>query len=662
MASKSRKSAAIAVGCAVAAVIFFIVVIVIVSVFANDDDPYADRQIDPYMTINRMDVNVAWNKDRSCKIKQDITVRFHNHNGYFEPTRGIFIDIPVNSGEKVRNLTVDTTPSRGVTFEHEEFSKIVRARIGDENRYFHAGDTLRCVVEYDYITPEHGAGKDILALMAIGGGWTCPIEDATVTMTFPKAPDASADGREYGVWIAGERADSAGTWSDDGKTLTVRASSLDAFEGVEIAYKMPRGTLVAYGDTEYLWTLIVGLALLISAAVFQLFVAKNKPLTPIVDYYPPRVGGGGDDYFDPPDKFKLKVRRMLPVQIGKIIDGRCSSEDVTSLIFYWASKGFLSIEERDGETYFTKEHDIDGITDYEARLFNKLFSGAVRKNGKLEVSVSSLSGKFARDIAECKSSVDAEYRGKFYKAGFNVLSYAVTALSALYGALIAVLSTLRIGALMFNFVGFITLVPSVLSAVIGSIISNHYYKFSVGKRNALIFGYGVLTVALAFAVSFVVPFDVMGWAERLIYVVALGGTAALAPFLTVRKDGYNEQLNSVLGFRDFLRDAEKDRLETMLADDPQYYYDILPYANVLGVSDIWADKFKDIAIEPPAYYSSTGPDLFDLFVITRLTRSVGRSLTYVPPKVNVGSFSGKHGGGGGGFSGGSFGGGGGGRW
>ncbi|MDE6401825.1 MAG: hypothetical protein K2L54_04340, partial [Clostridiales bacterium] len=54
--------------------------------------------------------------------------------------------------------------------------------------------------------------------------------------------------------------------------------------------------------------------------------------------------------------------------------------------------------------------------------------------------------------------------------------------------------------------------------------------------------------------------------------------------------------------------------------------------------------------------------VFDIFIMTRIANNVGRSLTYVPPKANSGSFSGGRSGGshGGGFGG--FGGGGGGRW
>ncbi len=663
MAKKTQRSAAIVITCAVAAVIFFIVAIIVVAnVVGDDEDPFKDREADPYMTFNKMDVNIEWNNDHSCKITQKLVAEFKRDeaSGGFEQTHGIYVDIPINSGEKVRNLKViNVSPYRSYSIVYEGYGKIVRAIIGDDDKYFNPGDTLSCTLIYDYITPEHKYGPDVVAFMAIGQGWTCPVENATVTMKYPKAPDLSATDHEYGIWIAGDRADADGIWSSDKKTLTVQ-TSLGAFEGIEIAYKMPDGTLKNYSSGEYAITLVIGLVLFAVAIVLELFLAKNKPLTPIVDYYPPRVGGGDDGYFDDPNAHKLKIRRMLPVQMGKIIDDSCSPYDVTSLIFYWASNGFLTIDDRDGKTYLIKEHDLDAITGYERKLFDNLFSrGSQNEDGKTEVSVNSISGSFAPAINACKNSVNAEYHGKFYKGGFTALSYLMTFLCAAYGVCVTVFSTLRVGSWMINLIGFVTIIPVVLSAVIGSILAKQFFKLSKRRRVLLITGYTVLTVALSFAASFSLSFDVMGWLERLVFVGSLAAASVISPFLLVRKPEYNEQLNAILGFRDFLRDAEKDRLETMLESDPQYYYNILPYANVLGVSDIWADKFKDITIEPPAYYRSNRPDIFDIYILSRLTHSVGSSLKYVPPKTNGGSYSGHHGGG---FSGGSFGGGGGGRW
>ena len=51
--------------------------------------------------------------------------------------------------------------------------------------------------------------------------------------------------------------------------------------------------------------------------------------------------------------------------------------------------------------------------------------------------------------------------------------------------------------------------------------------------------------------------------------------------------------------------AEKEKLETLVMENPTYFYDILPYTYVLGISDKWIKKFESIAIEPPQWYGGT---------------------------------------------------------
>ena len=66
-----------------------------------------------------------------------------------------------------------------------------------------------------------------------------------------------------------------------------------------------------------------------------------------------------------------------------------------------------------------------------------------------------------------------------------------------------------------------------------------------------------------------------------------------------------EMLGKLKGFRNFLITAEKEKLEAMGAEDPSYFYDILPYAYVLDVSDKWIKKFESISMQAPDWYDST---------------------------------------------------------
>lgn len=665
---KSNKSATVAICAFVIAAVMVFLAIVCVNEFLPIDY-HTKAQPDYGMQFNSMDVEIKWRNDRTCRITQDIEAQFLTGGSH-----GIYVDIPVNSGEKVRGLSVRTSPYRPYRLTRENGGTIIRAVIGSDDKTFGTKDVLRCVLTYDYMTPEHPRDKNVLALNAIGGGWSCLTKKATVTVEYPAAPNIATD--DLGIRIGADKitAESSGTpkssgvsvvWSDGNKKVKIEikdrlqlstrykplpeAYALKAFEKVEIAYRMPENALVSRFDGEFLVTLCTGLALVAFALIVKLLFAKNKRLSPIVGYYPPRIRCADG-----------KTRRMLPVQMGKIIDGGCSSADVTSLIFYWASKGNLSIDEREDDTYLTKENELDAVAPYEREMYDKLFSfGDVNEIGKIEVGVGMLKGKFAPAVAAVKSSVDKEYRGKLYKTRSLALCVSTAVLAAIFGSCISVFTSLRAGKLFFAAGGIASAVAAFVSVGVGAAIVTYYHKLSGKKRHAIIAAYIAACIVSFATLALIMPDDIMSIVEKTVFAICMGLACCIAPFIIVRTPFYDERLNEILGFRDFLRDAEKDKLETMIEECPQYYYEILPYANVLGVSDIWADKFKSLSVEPPDYYRNTGPTLFDIVLLSNLTRSVGNSLTYRPPSSSGGSLSG---GSGGGFSGGSFGGGGGGRW
>lgn len=65
-----------------------------------------------------------------------------------------------------------------------------------------------------------------------------------------------------------------------------------------------------------------------------------------------------------------------------------------------------------------------------------------------------------------------------------------------------------------------------------------------------------------------------------------------------RKTKYGEELTSrIKGFRNFLTTVEKEQLELLVNEHPTYFYDILPYTYVLGISKAWIKKFENIPME-----------------------------------------------------------------
>jgi uncharacterized membrane protein len=148
-----------------------------------------------------------------------------------------------------------------------------------------------------------------------------------------------------------------------------------------------------------------------------------------------------------------------------------------------------------------------------------------------------------------------------------------------------------------------------------------------------------------------------------------------------RTDEYTELLGRVLGFRDFIKTAELDQLNSLVEEDPQYFYHIMPYAYVLGLSNKWIKNFEDFPAQaPPTWYRGSHEfDSFDYYMMGRMmsdcSHSVSNNIVIPASSGGGGGFGGLSGGGGGssswsggggfsggGFSGGGSGGGGGGGW
>lgn len=84
----------------------------------------------------------------------------------------------------------------------------------------------------------------------------------------------------------------------------------------------------------------------------------------------------------------------------------------------------------------------------------------------------------------------------------------------------------------------------------------------------------------------------------------------LFSILMNQKNDYGQIISAkILGFRNYLITAEKNQLETLVSEDPDYFYNILPYTYALDISDIWINNFdksnvQNIDINALNYYES----------------------------------------------------------
>jgi hypothetical protein len=55
-----------------------------------------------------------------------------------------------------------------------------------------------------------------------------------------------------------------------------------------------------------------------------------------------------------------------------------------------------------------------------------------------------------------------------------------------------------------------------------------------------------------------------------------------------------EMYKRVLGFKEFIKRVEEDRLKRMMEEDPTKLERIVPYAIVLGIENIWIEKISKV--------------------------------------------------------------------
>jgi len=121
-----------------------------------------------------------------------------------------------------------------------------------------------------------------------------------------------------------------------------------------------------------------------------------------------------------------------------------------------------------------------------------------------------------------------------------------------------------------------------------------------------------------------------------------------------------EMMGQLLGLREFIRVAELPKLKMLVDEDPAYFYKVLPYAMVFGLTDKWSKQFADIDMVKPDWYHATSTAAFSSSV---LTSQLNSSLSSISSQITAQSqASAASSGSSGGFAGGGGGGGGTGSW
>lgn len=662
--------------------------------------------------IDKYDINIIVNENNTFDITETITAYFNI------PKHGIFRTIPLKNtitrldGTTSTNRTQVTNVSVDNEYTTSRKNGNYKLQIGSANRTL-TGEQ-KYVIKYTYnLGKDPAKNYDELYYNIIGNEWDTVIGNITFSITMPKDFDSSKLGFSSGN--IGSTDNSKVNYIVSGNKITGSYNDiLGVGQALTVRCELPEGYFVGAGINinimDYIIFSIPIIFLIIALLLWYKF-GRDDQVIETVEFYPPQdlnsldVGflykGKAENkdvtslliflankgYLEISNKKidldlkKLNLnqdsknianKKIIELQ-NKINEERINNPNSKKIKYYenmldiyknidtpidyvqYGLKSSIKRLNRENKFLIKKLKDYNGTNVNEQWFMDGLF-----EYDRTEVTDEMLYNNFYITNNRILHNVNnKQNRDKIFEKSATNKLLIILMIIATY-CLITIPPIIYYGqretlifALVFPCIGF-----SVLFGML-------FDKTSISSKIfGLIWGLGFGGIPW---ISMVLPTlmqDILYLIGYIIGLICVLGMILCLVYLPKRTKYGNVMLGKLRGFKNFLETVEKEKLEIMVMQNPNYFYDILPYSYVLGVSDKWIKKFESISLQAPSWYdSSNGFDVssFGTFMNSTMV-SAQRTMSSRPSSSSGGSSSDGGGSSGGGSSGGGSGGGGGGSW
>lgn len=558
-------------------VVFLLLCTVISASFVPSTKVLAD---DAYV-FDEFNVDIRVNSDYTFEVIEEITVDFNADR------HGIYRYLPNFWGEdriKYHDIVV-----AGAPFKLEKSYDYIDIRIGDADVLVRG--IQKYIITYTIaLPPDSNLELDSIYMNVIGFDHPVATLSSEITIKLPNKVDPNYMSVFSGYYFDNGISDKISYGYDRRNRLNITLKQpLEPYEGITVKIDLPQGYFkdvkTPFFLDNFLKTYLPALLITLGLLIWAIFGRDKKIIIPVE--------------IDPPD--------VSPAEAGYIIDGVIDGDDIAVMIIFWASKGFITIEEtnKKGNYNFTKVKDIKGRPNYEKSLFNYIFE---LEEDQTFINTKTLTARLAAKSSTFKSNLK-----KKYKKSKKLLSTKNTSLSKF---------VLMLAYLCFSAIGFFAALSQGISAgvflaiVFGmffTIIQSWLKKILTYTRKQRV-GRNVLKLSIFLFVSVVLLIILLFIAsnnsfitQRDVVIFMFGSMllTVLSYYTNKLTDFGHEKFERVLGFRHFMLMAEKDWLDTLANDDPEFFYDRLPYALALGVSNVWIKKFANSITVEPSWYIGT---------------------------------------------------------
>lgn len=600
-------------------------------------------------TTSAYNVDVKVNTDHAYRVTETIDVNFS------EPRHGIYRYIPYKGdfyrqidgkkSDKAYVAKVSDISVKGGTVDIDRESDNVVLKIGDADTFLTGPH--RYIIRYTWNPGDDGISDfDDVYFNVVPTGWSTAIDASTVTVTLPKKFDADKVNLYAGNYGSGDN--SYFNVSISGKTITAKSTkALPEGVGATINLRLPDGYFTDVPTNR--GPLIVFFAVLAAAvaAAAALFIHADHitPIPEVIAFHPPKG--------------------LTPATVGYIASGS-SKKHITACIMTLAEKGYISIEQTGKHDFIF--HKLKDIDTNEPTPLKTVFKG-VTQSGAATTSAS-LENTFYQDVETAQTEVQMFFDkpenalfSSFSEKSRNALTVIGVALAVAAGF---VCSYIAEGTVIF-LNGIILAVVFGIDFLACQVLADLTVQ---GRRNPASrhIGFIILALVIILAIFSLGCLGTSGIDSQWVVVaaqIAFFVIGVLHSSIEHLSEKGRNWTGEILGFRRFIKTAELDRIKALVADNPSYFYDVLPFAYVFNLTDKWAKHFEGLVVEPPSWYTPYDPyttfnTIYFASMLNRSFDAMQHNMIDVPSSSGSGGFGDF--GSGGGFSGGGGGGGGGGSW
>ena len=615
-----------------------------------------DIEVDNGYTIKAWKHEAFIQKDNVWRVKDHMKVVFNEsrHGIYFYIRTAFFLENNINGGSARYNysMVVDSIDVGGEEYSLEDSTdEYVVIRIGDEDEYV-SGDHEYNISYVLRVPDDRYDVSDYLNATVLPDGCNTSVSHFQFALTFEKPlPEYLPQtlrvfsgpygniGNDLHIDVKADR-----------KSISGSTVDVPPFNAITLFSEMENGYWEDAFTVSSVWMYVfIALTAFFFVIVMLCFVRnrRRKPLM-VIEY-------------NAPDG-------ISSAEVGVIIDDSADVSDLASLIVWFASKGYLKIREVPGKKHIFKKDEIDieltkvkglpkDAPKYQKKFWNVLF-------GDSNTVLLSELGDCHYEINEAIDALKKEFTGKraltktSWKAVLAILAFFLCGIAAINCC--NCVDVIHTGIAIYAILAWGTLA---FCASIMRMWRSNYDMISSFWQKALEYAayivLGVLTTGV-FALFLYNEYDMFVPVEVPAGIMAAGWVIVLFSGHAVHDTKYRlETMSLLLGFREFIEKSELPMLKSQVDENPSFFYDILPYAMVFGLTDKWAKKFSTLDIKEPDWYEGTGTltsSMLAAHIGNAVASQIGRSIAVSSHDTTSNSS------GGGGFSGGGVGGGGVGSW